>query len=522
MLHETAHWLLDLSGLGPAVAFLSGEPGLPWLHVVRDVVIGLAYPAMALFFIVLAGRRSDFGFRPAFTLFTVFFLIGGAACWVDLATLWLPAYGALGLAEAGSAAISIMTAIALWSLMPRALELPSPARLRTVNSELDKLRRSELRLTAAAAEAIDIRDRLALELSWRKAAESKLRESEDRLRLVLQSNVTEALYLLDPDGNIESWNTGAERIKGYTPAEVIGRNFAMFFTPEDIARGEPERVLASAREKGHFATEAWRVRKNGVHFLASVAIDAIRREDGTLRGFVKVTLDITNRRIEEEQRAILVEAAPNGLMIVDEAGVITLANTQAERIFDYSPGALVGQPVEILVPTGSRATHATHRAAFTSGRSDLGMAPGRQFPGRKRDGGEVLIEIMLNAVKTPRGRISVASLFDVTERMSFCGRTAKGRGARACGVGGDQRQPWASVAASCEGTRPGGAGQSRQVALSGRHEPRVANPIEWHSGLCTPVADGGWAKPGSDHAGGRHAGGGQAFAGNDHLRAGSV
>jgi PAS domain S-box-containing protein len=420
MLYEMARWLLDSFGLGPAAAFLLGEPGLPWLHVAADVTAGLAYFAIAMFFIALARRGSHFGFRACFVVFTAFFLIGGAACWADLATLWLPAYGALGLAKTAAAATSIMTAVVLWRLMPWALALPSSAQ--ALNSRLDELERSQVQLAASAAEAAGIRDRLRLELLWREAAEKKARENEHRLRLVLQSNVTEALYLLDPEGIIESWNAGAERIKGYTSAEVIGRNFAMFFTPEDIACGEPARVLANAREKGRFATEAWRVRKDGVHFLASVALDAIRREDGTLRGFVKVTLDITNRRIEEEQRAILIEAAPNGLMIVDEAGVITLANSQVERTFGYPPGTLVGQSVEILVPVALRGTHATQRSAFTSGRSDLGMSAERQFAGRKRDGGEVMIEIMLSTVKTPRGRISVASLFDVTERIGLAAK----------------------------------------------------------------------------------------------------
>ncbi len=250
-----------------------------------------------------------------------------------------------------------------------------------------------------------------------QAAEARLRESEERCRLLLQSNVTEALYLLDPAGNIETWNASAERIKGFTSAEIIGQHFAMFFTPEDIARGEPARVLAQARDKGRFSGEAWRVRKDGSLFLASIAIDAIRRHDGTLRGFVKVARDVTSQRIEDAQRTIIIEAAPNGMMIVDEGGVITLANSQVERIFGYPDGALVGQLVEILVPEAFRAAHGTLRSAFTSGRSDQGMASQRQFAGRKRDGGIVTIEIMLSPVKTPRGRIVVASLFDVTDRV---------------------------------------------------------------------------------------------------------
>ncbi len=133
-----------------------------------------------------------------------------------------------------------------------------------------------------------------------RASQERLSESEERSRLLLHSNVTEALYLLDPDGIIETWNTGAERIMGYADAEVIGVNFAMFFPPE--ASSEPARVLAIARARGHYAGDGWRIRKDGSRFEAHVAIDAVRRADGTLRGFVKVTMDITKQRAEKAQR----------------------------------------------------------------------------------------------------------------------------------------------------------------------------------------------------------------------------
>ena len=105
------------------------------------------------------------------------------------------------------------------------------------------------------------------------------------------------------------------------------------------------------------------------------------------------------------------------MMIVDEAGLITLANSKVEDIFGYSRGALTGQPVDILVPEAFRKSHAAMRLGFTSGRSDQAMSPQRQFIGRKADGSQVMIEIMLSPVKTPRGRIVVASLFDVTDRV---------------------------------------------------------------------------------------------------------
>jgi PAS domain S-box-containing protein len=255
------------------------------------------------------------------------------------------------------------------------------------------------------------------DISERMEALAALQHSEERFRLLLQSSaVSEAIYLLDPDGNVETWNAAAERIKGYTPAEIVGRNFAVFFTQEDLASGEPARLLGRARDSGTVVTEAWRVRKDGSRFLAHLVLDVIRNHDGTVRGFIKATRDITNDRVEEEQRKIIIEAAPNGMMIVDEAGVITLANSQVERIFGYPVETLVGQPLEILVPEGFRAAHGTLRSAFTSGRSDQGMAPEQQFIGRKQDGSAVTIEIMLSPVKTPRGRIVVAALFDVTDR----------------------------------------------------------------------------------------------------------
>jgi PAS domain S-box-containing protein len=238
--------------------------------------------------------------------------------------------------------------------------------------------------------------------------------------LLLESRaVTEAIYMLDPDGTIETWNAAAERIKGYSAGEIIGQNFAVFFTPEDIAAGEPARLLARALADGTVETECWRVRKDGSRFLSHIVIDVIRNPDGTLRGFAKATRDVTEQRIEEAQREIIIEAAPNGMMIVDEAGFITLANSQVERIFDYPRGTLVGKPLEILVPEEFRVGHDALRSAFTAGRSDRGMAPDRHFTGRKRDGSPVTIEIMLNPVTTPRGRIVVASLVDVTERASL-------------------------------------------------------------------------------------------------------
>ena len=120
-------------------------------------------------------------------------------------------------------------------------------------------------------------------------------ESERSFRLLVEGVADYALYMLDPDGIITSWNIGGQRIKGYLPQEIVGQHFSRFYTPADRSNGRPARALKIAREQGRYEEEGWRVRKDGTFFWASVVIDAIK-EDGRLIGFAKITRDITERR----------------------------------------------------------------------------------------------------------------------------------------------------------------------------------------------------------------------------------
>jgi PAS domain S-box-containing protein len=137
----------------------------------------------------------------------------------------------------------------------------------------------------------------------RRAAERALFESEERFRLLVQGVLDYAIFMLDPQGNIASWNAGAQRIKGYLPEEIIGKHFSVFYPPEDNAAGKPARELEQAIAEGRLEDEGWRVRKDGTRFWANVVITALYDEHGVLRGFGKVTRDLTERRAAEQALA---------------------------------------------------------------------------------------------------------------------------------------------------------------------------------------------------------------------------
>src|SRR5689334_18735871 len=121
-------------------------------------------------------------------------------------------------------------------------------------------------------------------------------EEADRLELLINAIVDYAVFMLDTDGIVRSWNPGAERLKGYSAEEIIGKPFSVFYSPEDREKGLPQKALAVARETGRFNSEGWRLRKDGSRFWALVVLDAIRDHQGNLIGFAKVTRDITERQ----------------------------------------------------------------------------------------------------------------------------------------------------------------------------------------------------------------------------------
>ncbi|HUY81144.1 MAG TPA: sigma 54-interacting transcriptional regulator [Acidobacteriaceae bacterium] len=169
------------------------------------------------------------------------------------------------------------------------------------------------------------------DITERKKMEEDLRHSEEKFRLLIEGAQDYAIFMLDTEGRIASWNPGAERIKGYTSEEILGQHFSIFYLQEDLERGKPENELRVAKSQGRYEEEGWRVRKDGSRFWANVIIAALRDKDGNLIGFSKVTRDFTDRKRAEEalvvelSRAMLSDLDIRKMLGAIEAGIQQVA-----------------------------------------------------------------------------------------------------------------------------------------------------------------------------------------------------
>lgn len=247
---------------------------------------------------------------------------------------------------------------------------------------------------------------------------------EDRYRLLVEAVVDYAIYMLDTNGLIRSWNSGAKRIKQYDQSEVLGKHFSLFYTPEDLASDLPGRALKSADESGRFEGEGWRVRKDGTRLWALVIIDPIRAEDGSLIGFAKVTRDLTERRAaeqalrqSEQQFSLLVQGVTDyALYMLDPNGIITTWNAGAQRIKGYEPAEVIGRHYSMFFQADDVANHVPQRALATV--VSEGRYEGQGWRVRK-DGTRFLVHVVIDPIRNEQGElIGYAKITrDVTESV---------------------------------------------------------------------------------------------------------
>src|ERR1700677_2633894 len=252
--------------------------------------------------------------------------------------------------------------------------------------------------------------------SQRLFAEESLRESEERYRMLVDGVEVYAIFMMDPQGQILSWNAGAERIKGYSAEEIIGHNFSCFFPPEDIERGRPEEVLRMTAASGRREEQGMRVRKDGSRFLASVTFTALRDSAGNLRGFSEFSHDLSESEESGAKYRGLLEAAPDAMVVVNQAGEIVLLNVQAEKQFGYRRDELVGQKVKNIIPEGfaERLLADALRSAEDALAQQIGT--GIELNGRRKNGSEFPIEIMLSPLESAEGILVTAAVRDITMR----------------------------------------------------------------------------------------------------------
>jgi PAS domain S-box-containing protein len=275
-------------------------------------------------------------------------------------------------------------------------------------------------LVTAAVRGIGVRtiaeENLAQMEGSRRLVEDALRESEERYRMLLDGVRDYAIFMMDPRGRIVSWNAGAERIKGYKADQIIGHNFSCFFPPAEIKRGRPEEVLRMTAARGRHEEQGMRVRKDGSQFLASLTFTALRDPVGNLRGFSEFSHDLSESKESEAKYRGLLEAAPDAMVVVDQNGEIVLLNVQAEKQFGYSRDELVGQKVKNIIPEGfaERLIADGTRSAADALAQQIGT--GIELSGRRKDGSEFPIEIMLSPLKSAEGILVTAAIRDISIR----------------------------------------------------------------------------------------------------------
>ena len=246
---------------------------------------------------------------------------------------------------------------------------------------------------------------------------------EGRYRLLVDAITDYAVYMLDADGIVTSWNAGAQRFKGYAPSEIIGQHFSRFYTPEDRARGIPEKALATARNEGRFETEGWRVRKDGSRFWTHVVIDPIRSPSGALIGYAKITRDLTERRAaeaalrrSEEQFRLLVQGVTDyAIFMLDEQGRVASWNAGAQRIKGYRPEEIIGEHFSRFYLPEERASGVPQRGLETAAREGRFEKEGWRV---RKDGSRFWANVVIDAIRDERGElIGFAKVTrDVTER----------------------------------------------------------------------------------------------------------
>jgi PAS domain S-box-containing protein len=257
-----------------------------------------------------------------------------------------------------------------------------------------------------------------------RAEDEELRRNGELFRNLVEGVKDYALYMLDAQGRITTWNTGAERIEGYTAAEAIGQPLDILFSHEDVLREKPRRMLESAARTGRYEEEGWRVRRDGSRRWMSVVITAIRNRGGTLQGFVRVARDMTERKrseealrhSEERMRAIL-ETALDAIIVMDTEGVVHEWNSAAEQMFGFTRATAIGRKLaDLIIPVYLREQHVRGLAQhLVEGHGPM-LNRRIETMAQRADGSEFPVELAITQAGANGETMFTGYISDITQR----------------------------------------------------------------------------------------------------------
>jgi PAS domain S-box-containing protein len=246
----------------------------------------------------------------------------------------------------------------------------------------------------------------------------------ERYRLLVDSITDYAIYMLDIDGNVVSWNAGAAKFKGYSVTEILGHHFSKFYLPQDRLHGMPEQALRTATEQGRFEGEGWRQRKDGSNFWAHVVIDPVRDDSGTLIGFAEITRDLTERKLAEEQlrkaeqqfRLLVQGVTDYAIYMMDPEGHVSSWNAGAERIKGYGADEIIGAHYSRFFEEHDRARGLPQKALEVARREGRFESEGWRV---RKDGTRFRANAVIDAIKDENGKlIGFAKITrDITEKV---------------------------------------------------------------------------------------------------------
>ena len=258
----------------------------------------------------------------------------------------------------------------------------------------------------------------------RRAEDEELRRNGELFQNLISGVRDYALYMLDARGHITTWNSGAERIEGYTAQQAIGRHIEILFGPADIARGKPRRMLEIAAREGRYEEEGWRTRHDGSRVWFSVVITALRDRRGELQGFVKVARDLTDRkhaeealRQSEERLRTILETALDAIVLVDSEGIIHEWNGAAERMFGHPRADALGRKLgDVILPVYLRGNYEQGIAQYLVEGHGPALNKRIETVAQRADGSEFPIEMAMTEAITGDQRMFTGYISDITER----------------------------------------------------------------------------------------------------------